>query len=114
MYQGKGISNKFYLKEYFRTLRMNGDTKISDHLSVLNNNVLKLETNGVKVEDEDKTLRLILSFPSSYYHMKHILTYSKETLKYENVTTKFLSKEKRPESSNHAFSKRTIIICKNG
>ncbi|KAL4589760.1 hypothetical protein LXL04_002670, partial [Taraxacum kok-saghyz] len=69
LYQGKGISNRLYLKEQFHTLRMNGDTKISDHLSVLNNIVSELEAIGVKVEDEDKALRLILSLSSSYDSM---------------------------------------------
>lgn len=61
LYQGKGISNCLYLKEQFHTLCMNGDTKISDHLSVLNNIVSELEAICIKVEDEDKALRLILS-----------------------------------------------------
>jgi hypothetical protein len=39
---------------------------ISDHLSVLNGIVSELETLGVKMDDEDKALRLILSLPSSY------------------------------------------------
>ncbi|KAL4565087.1 hypothetical protein LXL04_029170 [Taraxacum kok-saghyz] len=104
LYQGKGISNRLYLKEQFHTLRMNGDTKISDHLSVLNNIVSELEAIGVKVEDEDKTLRLILSLPSSYEHMKPILMYGKETLKYADVIGKLLSEEKRLESSGHTSS----------
>ena len=33
LYQGKGILNLLYLKEQFHTLRMDGGTKISDHLS---------------------------------------------------------------------------------
>ncbi|KAJ9566931.1 hypothetical protein OSB04_002897 [Centaurea solstitialis] len=37
LYQGKGISNRLYLKEQFHTLRMDEGTKISNHLSVLNN-----------------------------------------------------------------------------
>ncbi|KAL4579294.1 hypothetical protein LXL04_015435 [Taraxacum kok-saghyz] len=91
LYQGKGISNRLYLKEQFHTLRMNGDTKISDHLSFLNNIVSELEAISVKVEDKDKAWRLILSLPSSYEHMKPILMYGKETLKYADVTGKLLS-----------------------
>ncbi|KAL4566695.1 hypothetical protein LXL04_030816 [Taraxacum kok-saghyz] len=115
LYQGKGISNRLYLKEQFHTLRMNGDTKISDHLSVLNNIVSKLEDIGVKVEDEDKALRLILSLPSSYEHMKPILMYGKETLKYADVTGKLLLEEKRLESSSHtSSSEEMVLVCGNG
>ncbi|KAL4589303.1 hypothetical protein LXL04_002209 [Taraxacum kok-saghyz] len=110
LYQGKGISNRLYLKEQFHTLRMNGDTKISDHLSVLNNIVSELEAIGVKVEDEDKALRLILSLPSSYEHMKPILMYGKETLKYADVTGKLLSEEKRLESSGHTSSSEEMFL----
>ncbi|KAL4583041.1 hypothetical protein LXL04_007605 [Taraxacum kok-saghyz] len=106
LYQGKGISNRLYLKEQFHTLRMNGDTKFSDHLSVLNNIVSELEAIEVKVEDEDKALRLILSLSSSYEHMKPILMYGKETLKYADVTGKLLSEEKRLESSSHTSSSK--------
>ncbi|KAJ0624083.1 putative RNA-directed DNA polymerase [Helianthus annuus] len=114
LYQGKGISNRLYLKEQFHTFRMDGDTKISDHLSVLNNIVSELEAIGVKVEDEDKTLRLILSLTSSYEHMKPILMYGKETLKYADVTEKLLSEEKRLGSSGHTSSEGTVLICGNG
>ncbi|KAL4579351.1 hypothetical protein LXL04_015493 [Taraxacum kok-saghyz] len=110
LYQGKGISNRLYLKEQFHTLRMNGDTKISDHLSVLNNIVSELEAIGVKVEDEDKALRLILSLPSSYEHMKPILMYGKETLKYADVTGKLLSEEKKLESSGHTSSSEGMFL----
>ncbi|KAJ0834198.1 putative RNA-directed DNA polymerase [Helianthus annuus] len=114
LYQGKGISNRLYLKEQFHTLRMDGDTKFSDHLSVLNNIVSELEAIGVKVEDEDKALRLILSLTSSYEHMKPILMYGKETLKYADVTEKLLSEEKRRGSSGHTSSEGTVLICGNG
>ncbi|KAL4592371.1 hypothetical protein LXL04_005363 [Taraxacum kok-saghyz] len=115
LYQGKDISNRLYLKEQFHTLRMNRDTKISDHLSVLNNIVSELEAIGGKVEDENKALRLILSLPSSYEHMKSILLYGKETLKYADVTGKLLSEEKRLESSSHTSSSEgMVLVCGKG
>ncbi|KAL4566149.1 hypothetical protein LXL04_030259 [Taraxacum kok-saghyz] len=115
LYQGKGISNRLYLKKQFHILRMNGDTKISDHLSVLNNIVSELEAIGVKVENEDKALRMILSLPSFYEHMKPILMYGKETLKYADVTGKLLSEEKTLESSSHTSSSEGMfLVCGKG
>lgn len=114
LYQGKGISNRLYLKEQFHTLRMDGGTKISDHLSVLNNVVSELEAIGVKVEDEDKALRLVLSLPSSYEHMKPILMYGKETLKFADVTSKLLSEEKRLEGSSMTSSEGTVLVARHG
>ncbi|KAL4590864.1 hypothetical protein LXL04_003809 [Taraxacum kok-saghyz] len=93
LYQGKGISIRF----------------------VLNNIVSELEAIGMKVEDEDKALRLILSLPSSYEHMKPILMYGKETLKYAVVTGKLLSEEKRLESSSHTSSSEGMfLVCGKG
>jgi hypothetical protein len=114
LYQGKGISNRLYLKEQFHTLRMDGGTKISDHLSVLNNIISELEAIGVKVEDEDKALRLVLSLPSSYEHMKPILMYGKETLKFADVTSKLLSEEKRLEGSSMTSSEGTVLVTRQG
>ena len=44
-------------------------TKISDHLNVLNSIMTELEAIEVKIEDEDKTLRLLWSLPTSYKHL---------------------------------------------
>ena len=56
LYQAKSISNRLYLKEQFHTLHMEEGTKISDHLSTLNEIVSELEAIGVAIEDEDKAL----------------------------------------------------------
>jgi hypothetical protein len=52
---------------------MDEGTKISDHLSALNNIVSELEYIEVKIDDEDKAVRLILSLPPSYVHLKPVL-----------------------------------------
>jgi hypothetical protein len=85
-----------------------------DHLSILNNIVSELEAIGVKVEDEDKALRLVLSLPSSYEHMKPILMYGKETLKFADVTSKLLSEEKRLEGSSMTSSEGTVLVTRQG
>ena len=95
MYQTKGISSRVYLNEQFHTLRMSEGTTISDHLSVLNGIVSELETLGVKMDDEDKALRLILFLPSSYEHMKPILIHRKEKIFFSDFTNKLLSEERR-------------------
>ncbi|KAK9232475.1 hypothetical protein WN943_022721 [Citrus x changshan-huyou] len=95
LYQTKSISNRLYLKERFHTLRMTEGTKISDHLSVLNGIVSELEAIGVKIEDEDKALRLLWSLPTSYKHLLPTLMYGKETVDLEEVTSTLLSEERR-------------------
>jgi len=67
---------------------MDKNTKVSNHTNTLNDIVSELRTVGVKIEDEYKALRLILSLPSSYEHIKHVLLYGKGTLSFEEVARK--------------------------
>ena len=82
MYQTKSLSTWLYLKDQFHTLRMEEGTRIVDHISILNGIISYLEAIGVVISDEDKALRLIWSFPTSYEHMKSILMYGKDTVIY--------------------------------
>jgi hypothetical protein len=110
MYQTKGISNRVYLKEQFHTLRMTEGATISDHLSVLNGIVSELETLGVKMDDEDKALRLILSLPSSYEHMKPILIHGKEKILFSGVTSKLLSEERRLSGGHNSTLENSVLV----
>lgn len=80
LYKVKDISKRWFLKEQFHNLRMDGGTEISDHLSTLNNIVFELESINLKKDDDDKALRFILSPPPSYVHHKPVLMYVKESL----------------------------------
>ncbi|KAH9671379.1 hypothetical protein KPL70_017352 [Citrus sinensis] len=73
--------------------------------SVLNGIVLELEVIGVKIEDEDKALRLLWSLPTSYKHLLPTLIYGKKTVDLEEVTSTLLSEERRlsGESTETAY-----------
>lgn len=113
LYQAKGISNRLLLKEQFHNLRMDEGTKISDHLSTLNNIVSELESIEVKIDDEDKALRLILSLPPSYVHLKPVLMYGKESLSFEEVATKIISEERRMKSDESTLS-GSMLLTRSG
>ena len=89
---------------------MDEGAKISDHLSVLNGIISELEALGVKIEDEDKALRLILSLPPSYEHMKPVLMYGKESLNFAEVTGKLLSEERRLKSKGRASTENSTLV----
>ena len=78
MYQANSLSNRLYLKEQFHKLRMEEGTRISDHMSILNDIISYLEAIGVVISNEDKTLRLIWFLLTSYERMKLILIYGKD------------------------------------
>jgi hypothetical protein len=113
MYQTKGISNHVYLKEQFHTLRMIESATILDHLSILNGIVSKLETLRVKMDDEDKALRLILSLPSSYEHMKPILIDGKEKILFSEVTSKLLLEERRLSGGQNSTPENLALVVAN-
>ena len=113
LYQAKSISNRLYLKEQFHTLHMKEGTKISDHLSTLNEIVSELEAIGVAIEDEDKALRLIWSLSATYEHMKSILMYKKETIVFSEVTNKLISEERRL-SGKKTFSLQESALIVEG
>ena len=114
MYQVKSLSNRLYLKEKFHTLRMEEGTRISDHVSILNGIISYLEAIGVVIFDEDKTLRLIWSLLISYEHVKPILIYGKYTVIYLEVTSKFLSEERRLGNEKNASTVENALVVKEG
>jgi len=92
---------------------MDEGTKISDHLSTLNNIVYELESIEVKIDDEDKVLRLILSLPPSYVHLKPVLMYGKESLSFEEVSAKIISEERRMKN-DESNSLRSMLLSRSG
>ena len=54
-----------------------------------------LLTLSVKMEEEDKSLLLLCSLPSSYNYLVTILLYGKEALMYEDIVSVLRSNEQR-------------------
>lgn len=113
MYQAKSISNQLYLKEWFHTLRMAKGTKISDHLGILKGIISELKVIRVEIGDEDEALKLILSLPPSYEHMKPILMYEKEALDFVEATSKVLLEERRLNSEGHTSQEDSVMLASN-
>ena len=68
---------------------------IQNHLDDFNSIIIDLQSIDVKIEDEDKTISLVVSLPSSYKHFKKILLYGdNEALSFEDIKASLLSKEK--------------------
>ena len=114
MYQAKSLSNRLYLKEQFHTLSMEEGMRTSDHMSILNDIISDLEVIRVMISDEDKTLHLIWSLPTSNEHMKPILMYGKDMVIYSEVTTKLLFEERRLDSDKNASTVENALVVKEG
>ncbi|KAE8709065.1 hypothetical protein F3Y22_tig00110332pilonHSYRG00834 [Hibiscus syriacus] len=108
------LAKNVLANEKFHKLQMEEGTKISDHLSALNGIVSELESIGVKIDDEDKALRLIWSLPSSYEHMQTVLMYEKENVNFSEVTSKLISEERRLKNGENKSSESgALSVCGN-
>ncbi|KAF6170559.1 hypothetical protein GIB67_031967 [Kingdonia uniflora] len=110
LYQTKSLSNRLYLNERLHTLKMNEGTSVGDHLGSFNGIVSKLESIGVKVEDEYKAVQLIWLLPSSFKHLQPTLMYGKETFNFEEVTSMLLSEERRLKGSESFGKNSTMVV----
>ena len=66
--------------------------------------ISELESIKVKIDDEDKALRLIWSLPPSYEHMQTVLMYRKENANFSKVTSKLISEERRLKNRENKSS----------
>lgn len=67
----------------------------------------------MKIDDEDKALRLILSFIFSYEYMKSILMYIKEALNFSEVSEKLMLEEKSLTSEGRTSYEDLAMITSN-
>lgn len=94
-YMTKSLANKLRLKERLYALRMKEGTEIQSHLSEFSSILLDLENLEITIEDEDKTILLLVSLPDSFKHFKEIMLYiNTDSLCFEDVKANLLSKEK--------------------
>ena len=98
LYMMKSLSNKLFMQLY--RFRMKECTHILQHLNAFNRILSDLLALNVNLEEEDKTLKLLSSFLSSYDHLATTIMYGKETLELEDV---------RQMLQNNELIKRQIL-----
>ncbi|CAA0838475.1 Probable prolyl 4-hydroxylase 11 [Striga hermonthica] len=107
-FMSKTLTTKLYLKERLYGLKMQEGTDLGQHVNIFNQVVTDLTSLEVKIEDEDKAMILLCSLSPSYKHMVTTLTYGKETIKTEEITSALLAhnqwKQKSGESSSQSDS----------
>ena len=75
------------------TLKMLESMQVRDHLDNFNRIILDLNGVGTKVEEEDQTMILLCSLPSSYENFVDIMMYGKDSISINNVKNTLQSKE---------------------
>ena len=87
---------------------MGEGTNCLSHLNVLNGLITQLTNLGVKIENEDKEIVLLNSFPSSYENLASIILHSKDSIELKDVTSALLLNKKmrkKPKIHGHLSSR---------
>ncbi|GJU49974.1 hypothetical protein Tco_1219529 [Tanacetum coccineum] len=93
LYMTKSLTNKLYLKKMLYTYNKSPSTKLDDHIHEFNNLIVDLANIDIKIEDEDQTLMLLTSLPSSYENFVETLLYGRESLTMEDVLATLKSRD---------------------
>ncbi|CAA0806530.1 Probable prolyl 4-hydroxylase 11 [Striga hermonthica] len=108
----KTLTTKLYLKQRLYGLKMQEGTDLGQHVNIFNQVVTDLASLEVKIEDEDKAMILLCSLPPSYEHMVTTLTYGKETIKNEEITSALLAHNQRKQKSGESSSQSDSLYVK--
>ncbi|CAA0831937.1 Probable prolyl 4-hydroxylase 11 [Striga hermonthica] len=87
-------------------------TDLGQHVNIFNQVVTDLASLKVKIEDEDKAMILLCSLPPSYEHMVTTLTYGKETIKTEEITSALLAHNQQKQKSGESSSQSDSLYVK--
>nr|GFB88508.1 retrovirus-related Pol polyprotein from transposon TNT 1-94 [Tanacetum cinerariifolium] len=101
LYMTKSLANRLNLKKKLYTYYMSPSLKLGDHIDEFNKLILDLENIDIEIKDEDQTLMLITSLPSSYENFVKTLLHGRESLTVEDVLETMNSRElkKRTEGT---------------
>jgi hypothetical protein len=111
LYMTNSLANKLRLKERLYTICMLEGKSMQSHLNEFNSIIVDLERFDVKIDDEDKTILLLVSLPPSFKHFKEIMLYGNHTsLSFENVKSNLLSKKKFDVDSHSEPKDKGLIV----
>ncbi|KAE8721388.1 hypothetical protein F3Y22_tig00016106pilonHSYRG00031 [Hibiscus syriacus] len=109
----KSLTTKLYLKQRLYGLKMQNDHDLAQHVNLFNQIISNLARLDVKIEDEDKAMILLCSLPPSYEHMVTTLTYGKETIKVEEITTALLAHNQRKQNIGESSQADSLYVKGN-
>jgi hypothetical protein len=90
---------------------MKEGTKVVDHLNTFNTLIVQLTSMEVKLEDEDKVITLLCSFPESWDSLVTSISFSStNVLDYDFVVGALLAEEMRRKSSQETSTSEAMVI----
>ena len=85
IYQGKSLVNKLFLRKKLYSLRMDGGSIAESNLNAFNMLIAQLNFVGDKIDDQDKCMLMLCSFPDSWDHLFMAIRLTTSTFKLEDV-----------------------------
>ena len=114
-YMSKSLTNKLYLKQKLYGLKMSEGSDLSQHINLFNQIIGDLRRVDVKFEDEDKALMLLNSISNipTYENLITTLTWGKETLELEDITSALLGFHQRKKASDETSQGEGLVVKGN-
>ena len=105
----KNLTNKLYMKKQLYNLHIKEGYDMLEHLKTFNIMNTQLSSFGVNYEDEDKSLLLLASLPTSFDHLVTTLMYKKKTIVLKEATSALLSHIKMKQDGNGSQADGLIV-----
>ncbi|KAL0451879.1 UNVERIFIED_CONTAM: Retrovirus-related Pol polyprotein from transposon TNT 1-94 [Sesamum latifolium] len=112
-FMSKSITNKLYLKQRLYGLKMQEGSDLAQHMNIFNQIITDLARLDVSIEDEDRAMILLCSLPFSYEHLVTTLTYGKETIKVDEITTALLAHNQRKQNAGESSHGASLYVKGN-
>ena len=109
LYMRKNPMNKLYMKKQLYNLHIKEGYDMLEHLKTFNIMNTQLSSFGVNYEDEDKSLLLLASLPTSFDHLVTTLMYKKETIVLKEAASALLSHIKMKQDGNGSQADGLIV-----
>ena len=91
LYMKKSLTNRLILLRTFFTYKIKEGTSLKAHLNVFDDLLMKMKAVDLKIEEEQKAMILLCSFPERYTGFSNSLIYGRDTLTLDDVKTCLLS-----------------------
>lgn len=94
----KTFMNKLFVKHHIYSLKMQKRGDLQAQVNAFNNILADLTQLGVKGDDEDKAVILLYYLPRSYDHLVTTLTYGKESITMDSISSTVLQHSQHRQS----------------
>ena len=108
LYMRKNLTNKYMRKQIYN-FQMKNSSDLLEHLNAFKMLITQLTNFRVNLEEEDTTILLLASLPTSFNHLVTTLMYENETLELEEVAIALLSHSKMKQDGDDSQGDGLVV-----